>query len=104
MEFNISNLSWAIQRALNYNVISKIRVVSYDIAAQNTYNLKIIVDADLSDDERDIIYSIDGEVIGDFDRLVHSNLEVVIDQKTNIMKLVNLEHIAYARYEEGIKL
>ncbi len=99
MQFNISNLTWAVQRALNYNIIGKIRTVSYEVISEDTYNLKVIVDACLTEDERDIIYSIDGEISGDFDSIINSNLRIIVDGKTNINELANLKNLAFARYE-----
>lgn len=57
MTFNLENLSWAVQRALHFNVITKMRHISYERKSENSYSLKVIVSKKLTDNEKDIIHT-----------------------------------------------
>ncbi|MDF1546172.1 MAG: hypothetical protein P1P88_00025 [Bacteroidales bacterium] len=95
-----NSLLLSIQRALLFNILAYIRFIFIEVEKGPFLKIWIYSDKELNESEKEIYYSVAGEVVGDFTELNNQDVEVLffVDQSNfeNIQKLTNL---VYARYE-----
>lgn len=72
--------------------------------SDSSFLLKCIVTNKLNKDELDIIFSIVGEITGDFNQIIKCNPEIEVDKHTSINKLKHYKYMLFARYEENDKV
>ncbi len=97
IEIDRNTLLLSTYRALLFNILQCTRFIYIDVKEQ-ILNMSIYVDRELSDEEKDVYYSVAGEICGDFIKLENS----VVNFHLNNLKFENnLDNgiLVYARYE-----
>ncbi len=78
MSIEQSNLLLSTQRALLFCIASAMRFIFVEVFDSNKLKILAYVQSELSEDELDLLYSVAGEICGDFAELNDSDVEVVV--------------------------
>lgn len=97
---NSERILLSAQRALLFNIIDCVRFIFIQ-KEQNKLLMHVYSDRLLSEQEKDIYYSVGGEICGDFTELIDSNVKFY-SGNTEYDNIQKLEFLIYARYEAKI--
>ncbi len=90
----------AFQRALLFNISASMRFISCEIINEDILQVYIYFDKDPTEEELDLIYSVAGEVCGDFPGLNNSDVKHFVNNK-DFNSLKHLRILVYARFEKN---
>ncbi|MGV6944276.1 hypothetical protein [Sphingobacterium kyonggiense] len=98
---DLNRIRLSLHRALLFNVLSSVRFIFIKVISDKLI-LTVFSDTDLSLAEKDIYYSVIGEITGDFKELDDSISEVkfIVSQvQYEELSNKNIGDLVYARYE-----
>ena len=93
-----SKLRLSAQRALLFNIPLSVRLIFVELNSKNILQMLVYSDQDLSEEERDLLYSAAGEIEGDFVEIEDSDVEIIISKKS-YEDIKKLESLVFARAE-----
>ncbi|WP_373962718.1 hypothetical protein [Kosakonia sacchari] len=86
------------QRAMLFNICPKFRMISLEVNADNVLKVLIIISEVLTDEEKDLAYSLSGEIEGDYPELVSSDVSFSLDTR-DIDLLPRLKILVFSLYK-----
>ncbi|PDO84934.1 hypothetical protein [Kosakonia pseudosacchari] len=86
------------QRAMLFNICSKFRMISLEVNGDNVLKVLIIISEALTDEEKDLAYSLSGEIEGDYPELVSSDVSFLLDTR-DIDLLPRLKILVFSLYK-----
>lgn len=98
IDMNSAQLILSAQRAMLFNMSPKFRMISIEVSKNQILIMLVISSSELSDDEKDLISSIIGEIEGDFCEIKSSEVNFIIDNG-DIDNLRRLDTLIYALYK-----
>lgn len=96
---NQLSLRASLQRALLYNIIPAVRVISVDVDNESNLFINVCCDRELNQEEKDIYFSVGGEVAGDFPEIKNTDVNFSFLPVESGECLV-FPLVVYARYEQ----
>ncbi|PHI31742.1 hypothetical protein [Budvicia aquatica] len=90
-------LRLSAQKALLYYLFPKVRMISMDVVDSFLHILFIVSD-ELTEDEKDMIYTVGGQIEGDFLEITDRRVDYVVS-KDNIDEQPQLRLLVLAQFE-----
>lgn len=92
---NSAQLILSAQRAMLFNVSQKFRMISLEVDENKTLKLLVIISSELTEEEKDLAYSMAGEIVGDFVEIEKSDVDFIVSNDP-INSLERLHILMYA--------
>ena len=101
---NKTTLLLSGHRAMLFNIIPAARFITINISAPSALQIFVYSDRLLSSNEKDIYYSMSGEICGDFPELDDSKSEVIFIVTTEKFESIKVQgELIYVRNEINLK-
>lgn len=92
---NSAQLILSAQRAMLFNISQKFRMISLEVDENKTLKLLVIISSELTEEEKDLAYSMTGEIVGDFVEIEKSDVDFIVSNDP-INSLERLHILMYA--------
>lgn len=102
LKINKIELIGSFQRALLFNISLSMRFISCEITENDVLKVWIYFNKKPTELELDLIYSVVGEVCGDFPGLDDSDVKYFVNNDKEYDALEHLESLIFARYEGAV--